>query len=115
MAPRPTNGRILVAWRPRVQLPISPRYLSPDDSASSLPLPGLRPGVALIGEGDDAELRDLRLGQVVKLGEVATEFDAIHSVQRAQEVGSVHRIIPPSTLRPYLVEALERATTGAEG
>ena len=72
MAPRPTNGRILVAWRPRVQLPISPRYLSPDDSASSLPLPGLRPGVALIGEGDDAELRDLRLGQVVKLGEVAT-------------------------------------------
>ncbi len=50
-----------------------------------------------------------------KLGEVATEFDAIHSVQRAQEVGSVHRIIPPSTLRPYLVEALERATTGAEG
>lgn len=52
-------------------MPIRTRYLSPDDGSQSLPLPGLRPGVALIGEGDDAELRDLRLGQVVKLGEVA--------------------------------------------
>ena len=52
-------------------MPITPRYLSPDDGSQSLPLPGLRPGVALIGEGEDAELRDLRLGQVVKLGEVA--------------------------------------------
>jgi acetyl/propionyl-CoA carboxylase alpha subunit/acetyl-CoA carboxylase carboxyltransferase component len=43
-----------------------------------------------------------------KLGEVAEEFDGIHSVQRAQEVGSVHRIIPPHTLRPYLVDAIER-------
>lgn len=52
-------------------MPTLRRYLSPDDGAQSLPLPGLRPGVALIGEGEDAELRDLRLGQVVKLGEVA--------------------------------------------
>ncbi len=43
-----------------------------------------------------------------KLGEVAEEFDTIHSVQRALEVGSVHRIIDPSTLRPYLVDAIER-------
>ena len=28
-----------------------------------------------------------------KLGEVAAEFDAVHSVERAQDVGSVHRII----------------------
>ena len=39
-----------------------------------------------------------------KLGEVAAEFDAVHSVQRAQEVGSVHRIIaagrpPPGARR----------------
>ncbi len=53
-------------------MPITPRHLSPDDGAPSLPLPGLRPGVALLGEGADAELRDLRLGQVVKLGAVAT-------------------------------------------
>ncbi|MFL6192732.1 MAG: carboxyl transferase domain-containing protein [Thermoanaerobaculia bacterium] len=43
-----------------------------------------------------------------KLGEVAEEFDRIHSVQRAQQVGSVHRIIAPERLRPYLIEAVER-------
>jgi acetyl-CoA carboxylase carboxyltransferase component len=30
-----------------------------------------------------------------KLGEVADEFDAIHTIQRARQVGSVDRIIPP--------------------
>jgi uncharacterized pyridoxal phosphate-containing UPF0001 family protein len=43
-----------------------------------------------------------------KLGEVAEEFDAIHSIQRAREVGSVHRIIAPAELRPYLIDAVER-------
>jgi acetyl-CoA carboxylase carboxyltransferase component/biotin carboxyl carrier protein len=43
-----------------------------------------------------------------KLGEVALEFDHIHSVQRAQKVGSIHHIIPPERLRPYVIEALER-------
>ena len=43
-----------------------------------------------------------------KLGEVAAEFDAVHSVQRAQAVGSVHRIIPASALRPELIAAVER-------
>ena len=43
-----------------------------------------------------------------KLGEVAEEFDRIHTVQRALEVGALHRIIPPATLRPYLVDAIER-------
>ncbi|WP_428263996.1 carboxyl transferase domain-containing protein [Haliangium sp.] len=43
-----------------------------------------------------------------KLGEVAAEFDRVHSVHRAQKVGSVHHIIAPARLRPYLVEALER-------
>ncbi len=46
--------------------------------------------------------------RVEKLGEVAAEFDAIHSVQRALEVGSVHRIIPAESLRPALIEAVER-------
>jgi len=43
-----------------------------------------------------------------KLGEVAAEFDAIHDVKRAQQVGSIDRIIPPSELRPYLIGAIER-------
>ena len=43
-----------------------------------------------------------------KLREVAEEFDSVHSVHRALDVGSVERIIPASTLRPYLVDAIER-------
>ncbi|HKD84446.1 MAG TPA: carboxyl transferase domain-containing protein [Terriglobales bacterium] len=43
-----------------------------------------------------------------KLGEVATEFDRIHSVHRAMEVGALHTILPPKNLRPYLVDAVER-------
>jgi len=43
-----------------------------------------------------------------KLGQVAEEFDRIHSVQRALKVGALHGIIPPATLRPYLIRAIER-------
>ncbi len=43
-----------------------------------------------------------------KLGEMAAEFDRVHSVQRALAVGALNHIIPPATLRPYLIEALER-------
>jgi len=43
-----------------------------------------------------------------KLGEVASEFDRIHSVHRALEVGALHTILPPKELRPYLVRAVER-------
>jgi acetyl-CoA carboxylase carboxyltransferase component len=43
-----------------------------------------------------------------KLGEVAEEFDRIHSIYRARDVGSLHHVIPPERLRPYLIEALER-------
>ena len=43
-----------------------------------------------------------------KLGDVAAEFDAVHSVERAQAVGSVHRIIRAADLRPELIAAVER-------
>ncbi|MEM8746148.1 MAG: carboxyl transferase domain-containing protein, partial [Actinomycetota bacterium] len=43
-----------------------------------------------------------------KLGEVADEFDSIHTIERALRVGSVDRIIPAPQLRPYIVDALER-------
>jgi hypothetical protein len=46
-----------------------------------------------------------------KLGEVAAEFDRIHSVHRALEVGALHNIILPKNLRPYLVDAIERGIT----
>jgi acetyl-CoA carboxylase carboxyltransferase component len=51
--------------------------------------------------------------QSEKLGEVAEEFDAVHSVERARRVGSVHRILPPRRLRPYLVDAVERGLRSA--
>jgi acetyl-CoA carboxylase carboxyltransferase component len=43
-----------------------------------------------------------------KLGEMAAEFDRIHSVHRALAVGALHQIIPPAKLRPYLIHAIER-------
>jgi acetyl-CoA carboxylase carboxyltransferase component len=43
-----------------------------------------------------------------KLGEVAEEFDSIHTIERALRVGSVDRIIAASDLRPYVIDALER-------
>jgi acetyl/propionyl-CoA carboxylase alpha subunit/acetyl-CoA carboxylase carboxyltransferase component len=49
-----------------------------------------------------------------KLGELAAEFDAVHSVERAVEVGSVSRIIPAASLRPYLIEAVERGIQRTE-
>jgi acetyl-CoA carboxylase carboxyltransferase component len=55
-----------------------------------------------------AELRDLVRSE--KLGEVADEFDRIHSVHRALKVCSLDRIIPASRLRSYLIEAIERGT-----
>jgi acetyl-CoA carboxylase carboxyltransferase component len=60
------------------------------------------------------ELAELR--QVVrseKLGEVAAEFDRIHSIQRAVEVGSVDAVIGAHELRPRLVAAVTRGQ-GAE-
>jgi acetyl-CoA carboxylase carboxyltransferase component len=43
-----------------------------------------------------------------KLGEVAAEFEAVHNIERAREVGSVHAIIPAAELRPRLIAAVER-------
>ena len=43
-----------------------------------------------------------------KLGEVADEFDHVHTVQRALQVGSLDAIVPAARLRSWVVEALER-------
>lgn len=45
-----------------------------------------------------------------KQTQVADEFDAIHSIKRAMDVGSVHACVEPSQIRPYLIDALERLT-----
>jgi hypothetical protein len=56
-----------------------------------------------------SELASLRPGvRSEKLGQVADEFDAAHSVERAQRMGSVDAIVPAGGLRPYLVDAVRR-------
>ena len=43
-----------------------------------------------------------------KLGDVAAEFDSIHSVERALEMGSISAIIPAHRLRGYVIDAVGR-------
>ena len=43
-----------------------------------------------------------------KLGQLADEFDGVHSIERAREVGSVQAIVPAARLRPYLIDAVQR-------
>ncbi|SFT93066.1 Acetyl/propionyl-CoA carboxylase, alpha subunit [Geodermatophilus amargosae] len=43
-----------------------------------------------------------------KLGEVAAEFEAVHDIERARRVGSVHDIVSAAELRPRLITAVER-------
>jgi hypothetical protein len=44
-----------------------------------------------------------------KLTEVAAEFDSVHSIQRAVQVGSVDAIIAAAEMRPRIIEAIDRA------
>jgi acetyl/propionyl-CoA carboxylase alpha subunit/acetyl-CoA carboxylase carboxyltransferase component len=54
------------------------------------------------------ELGELRSTvRVEKLAEVAAEFDSVHSIRRAVEVGSVDRVIQAHELRPQLIAALD--------
>ncbi|SCF05659.1 Acetyl/propionyl-CoA carboxylase, alpha subunit [Micromonospora viridifaciens] len=63
-----------------------------------------------------AQLMDVRATvRAEKLGEVAAEFDGVHSIQRAVEVGSVDAIIRPEELRPQIIAAVERGLARASG
>jgi acetyl-CoA carboxylase carboxyltransferase component len=60
-----------------------------------------------------AQLADVQASvRAEKLGEVAAEFDRIHSIQRAVDVGSVDAIISVPQLRPAIIEAIERGLAG---
>src|SRR4051812_46317982 len=110
-APAPTPG---CARRRRRWGPPAPTS-GPAPEAARRPPPGARvrgagAGVVAAGPAGRASAR-ARLAEVPtvvrtqKLGEVAAEFDAVHSVERARQVGSVHTIIPASQLRPALIDA----------
>ncbi|MEU7679254.1 biotin carboxylase N-terminal domain-containing protein [Micromonospora taraxaci] len=56
----------------------------------------------------NARLAEVRSAvRAEKLGEVAAEFDRVHSIQRAVEVGSVDAIVSTADLRPRVIEAIE--------
>jgi len=61
-------------------------------------------------------LADVRASvRAEKLSEVAAEFDGVHSIQRAQRVGSVDAIIRPEELRPQIIAAVERGLARGSG
>ncbi len=47
------------------------------------------------------------------LGEVAARFEAVHDIERARRVGSVHDVVPAAELRSCLATAAERGTERA--
>ncbi len=55
-----------------------------------------------------AELDEVRSSvRAEKLGDVAAEFDRVHNIQRAVEVGSVDAIVSVAELRPRIIAAIE--------
>jgi acetyl-CoA carboxylase carboxyltransferase component len=55
-----------------------------------------------------ARLAEVRASaRAEKLAEVAAEFDRVHSVQRAVEVGSVDAVVSAAELRPRIIAAIE--------
>ncbi|MCC8249389.1 ATP-binding protein [Saccharothrix luteola] len=55
-----------------------------------------------------AELDEVRSAvRAEKQSEIAREFDRIHSIGRAVEVGSVDAVVPAVELRPRIIQALE--------
>jgi acetyl-CoA carboxylase carboxyltransferase component len=54
----------------------------------------------------DAVLREVTLE---KQAAMAAEFDAVHSVQRAKQVGSISEILDPADLRSRLIDTLNEA------
>ncbi|GAB3991520.1 biotin carboxylase N-terminal domain-containing protein [Nocardioides marmoraquaticus] len=55
-----------------------------------------------------AERAQLRTAiRAEKISEVAAEFDGIHDIHRAVEVGSVDAVIPAARIRPEIVAAIE--------
>ena len=56
----------------------------------------------------EAALREVTLAVQA---EVAGEFDAIHTVERARDVGSLREIVEPAALRPFVVRSLRPRAT----
>ena len=60
---------------------------------------------------EQAELRAAMRAE--KISEVAAEFDGIHNIHRAVDVGSVDAVIPAARLRPEIIAVIERSLGSA--
>jgi len=72
--------------------------------------PRVRALRGLAGSSDEARAKfQHTLGEVTleKQTELADEFDAIHTVERARRVGSLEEIVEPEEMRSWLVRVLE--------
>ncbi|HXJ32416.1 MAG TPA: carboxyl transferase domain-containing protein [Candidatus Eisenbacteria bacterium] len=68
-----------------------------------------RRSTAAVRDGHERALAEaVRTAQA----EVAAEFDAVHTVERACRVGSLDAVVSPRLLRPSLILALHRAASG---
>ena len=56
-----------------------------------------------------------RAVRLEKQAELAAEFDAVHSVERALRAGSLEAILPASAMRPYLIGLLDAARGSGVG
>ncbi|BCY13254.1 carboxyl transferase domain-containing protein [Actinoplanes sp. L3-i22] len=80
-------------------------------TANDARVTALQAGVGAATGAERAE-RQVRLAELraavraEKLGAVAAEFDRVHSIQRAVEVGSVDAVIRASELRPRVIAAI---------
>jgi acetyl-CoA carboxylase carboxyltransferase component len=78
--------------------------------------PALRELETRIGEVSGTERSRLVVQQAAlrtsvraeRITEVAAEFDGIHNIHRAVDVGSVDAVVPASRLRPEIIAVLDR-------
>jgi acetyl/propionyl-CoA carboxylase alpha subunit/acetyl-CoA carboxylase carboxyltransferase component len=89
----------------RARAAADPRVAELERRLRAAPRPELR-------EELDRVLSDVILE---KQAEIAAEFDAVHTVERAQRVGSLSGILEPADLRRFAIEQLEAALASAEG
>src|SRR5208282_1087432 len=56
----------------------------------------------------------VRVVRAEKLKQLADDFDRVHDIRRARQVGSVDHIIEAADLRPFIIRALERLAKNRE-
>jgi len=91
----------------RARAAADPRVRALQEALARQPAPELRERME----------RTLARVALEKQAELAAEFDAVHSVERARRVGSLEAILEPSAMRPALIQALReaRAAPGRRG